>query len=89
MLGRKTGKPIEQVGLGGMCAETAETMASGADRKGFAKDGNLFCAVHQRPSQGSRNLIAHNDHNRVRIAKVMFQMVQNSSRVAHPGACHD
>ena len=81
--------PIQQVGLAGMGAESAQGVHVGFDGNFFAENLDVFRAVHQQAAQRAYGLIANHEHMCFRLPQVRLEVVQNASAVAHARAGHN
>ena len=80
--GRDDAEPRQQIRLARVRAKSAERVHLGFHRDFLAEDAHFFFAVHQPPAQRAIALVADNEHVRVRLPQIGFEMMQDASSAA-------
>ena len=82
-------EPVQQVGLAGMAAQTAEGMHGSAHRNLLTHDGHDLLAIDEHAAEGAMRLVTANQDRSVGSRQVVAEMVQDAAASAHASAGHD
>ncbi len=77
-------KPVQEVFLARMRAESSHAMDGGFHGDSLAKNANLLRAIDQCPAYSITSLVADDQHGGLRLPQVVSQMMQNAAGIAHP-----
>lgn len=81
-------EPFQQIAASGMCAKSAEGVDFCFYADGFAQNADFFFTVDEATSERAVALEADDDDVGGRFPKMVFEVVQDASCVAHAGSGH-
>ena len=77
-------EPLHEIGLPGMCTESAGRLDLRLHHDILVKHSSDFLAVHKPPPKRSVALIANDEDVGVGVPKIRVKVVNDSARIAQP-----